>query len=290
MTYNQVSLISALSKPLEYDDKMLEGIKDHKSESNEVRTDWEKKLLSDLKKAQPDYLIMDFFADAHFGCVQLQDDQYITNNRWRLWKTKFYKDLKANKQLKPFKLNDHFDAYIKKWKEAADEFMGFVNEHLPNTRVIIHKARNSNDYLDKDKLHFNRAHIAKKQHKWFDPEKNNRQWAKMDDYLIENYDIDVIDLKNKCYPAYRQHKWGFFYVHYIYQYYHDFLLHLDLLMLKNGNLDNKEALTELISHIERLEFEAGSFQREYYETLQTRKQETEKQMSKKAMIKKLLVG
>lgn len=290
LTYSQTSLISAMSKPLAYGEEMLEGATNNRYEIDQVRMDWEKKLFSDLKKAQPDYIIMDFFADAHFGCIQLQDGQYITNNRWQLWDTKLYKDLKANNRLKKLTLNDHFDAYMQKWKKAADQFMAFMKEELPNTRVIIHKARNSNDYLDKGNLYFNQTHQAKKQHKWFDPEKNNRQWEQMDDYLIENYDVDVIDLKNKRYPAFRQHKWGFFYLHYVYQYYRDFLLHLNLLMLKNGNLNSQDAIAELVSHIERLEFEAGSFQRDYYEKLQQEKHESEKQESKKTLIKKLLVG
>ncbi|HET7657133.1 MAG TPA: DUF6270 domain-containing protein [Bacillales bacterium] len=296
LTQFQSSIISTMSKPIPFDPAMLEGASKSEYHMNVVRNDWEKTFLDELIKVQPDFIIMEFFADAHFGCIQLPNGTFITNNRWRIWDSRFYKDLKASKKLNPFSLNNHFAAYMNKWKEAADEFMTFVEQNLPNTRVIVHKARNSNDYIDNGNLHFNKANIEKKQQKWFDPEKTNRQWDQMDDYLIQNYDVDVIDLKHKCYPAFRQHKWGFFYVHYVYEYYHDFLLHLNMLMLKHGKLSgNSEALAQLISHIERLEFEAGCYQRNYYEAVQRVKKETQKANpkktpSQKSMIRKIKVG
>ena len=60
-----------------------------------VATDFSKEFLVELERLQPRYLILDFFGDVHFGVLEISDGHWVTDNRWKLWKTPYYEQHKA---------------------------------------------------------------------------------------------------------------------------------------------------------------------------------------------------
>lgn len=228
ITQNQTSLISLLSPPTEYREEEMGDLSEYVKRN--IRMDFTNELLSLMKEKKPDYLIIDFFADIHFGCLKLNNGNYITNNRWMLWKSDYYKENKNQGIFNEFNIEHDTENYLTAWKIAADNFMNFLKEQLPDCQIIVHKARNSEKYYSDKKLKdiSQSGKVIK-----INVKKLNYLWNELDQYIIDNYNVDTIDLTNNNYYSYNDHPWGMFYVHYSKDYYHDFLNRFHKIVIKN---------------------------------------------------------
>ncbi|AUS11686.1 hypothetical protein EYI23_15225 [Bacillus subtilis] len=219
LTQNQSSIISTMSKP-NYIVIDNENMSNH--EKNTLKTDFENSFLTEIKSVQPDILILDFFADVHFGYVEISSNQYITNNRWTLPKTNYYKLSIQNKK-QSFNIEDHFEKYFSLWKQKFNLFYNYVKLNCPDIKIMLNSARNVHHFFDKEekkKLLINGGNI-----KIIDVDYYNRVWSKFDAYVLDSFsDVEAISLfENKKYNSYENHPWGKFYVHYTMDYYTDFL-------------------------------------------------------------------
>lgn len=190
-----------------------------------TREDVSRSFLTRLAEAQPDYLVLDFFADIHFGAVRLADGRYLTNNRWMLWPTEYYARLKESEELTPLRIFADPDAYLEVWTEAMDRFAAFVAEHCPRTRVIVHRGLN----VDEVVVPGTRRTVKVREFRKTAPlnvPRANRLWARLDDYAIDTFGWDSIDLRDEGYTSYAEHPWKAFYVHYTGDYNHRFLAEL----------------------------------------------------------------
>lgn len=228
LTQNQASIISLMSSPLHYTKDDIGELNDY--DRWNVETDLSKSFLDDLVVLQPAYLIIDFFADIHFGVISVAADQYITNNRWKLWKTPYYKELKDQGTIKRLTVLEHTEEYLRVWKRSINQLFAFLKEKLPECHVIIHKARNvsalANDGVLVDLATSGRV---KKEN----VQLLNQFWAELDQYVIDHFPVSVIEVNDKLYYTYNEHPWGPFYVHYSEDYYHKFLLKLHRVVLEN---------------------------------------------------------
>ncbi|WP_250622043.1 DUF6270 domain-containing protein [Bacillus subtilis] len=145
LTQNQSSIISTMSKP-NYIVIDNENMSNH--EKNTLKTDFENSFLTEIKSVQPDILILDFFADVHFGYVEISDNQFVTNNRWTLPKTNYYKFTIQNKK-QSFNIEDHFENYFALWKQKFNLFYNYVRLNCPKTKIILNSARNVHHFLIK---------------------------------------------------------------------------------------------------------------------------------------------
>lgn len=246
LTQNQSSIISIVSDPTEYSDDKIGELTDY--EKWNVRTDFTNEFLDMLRKEEPDYLIMDFFADIHFGCLALDTEKYITNNRWMLWKTKFYKEsLKKNEAVQELKIEKNTELYFQKWKASVDALFVFLEKEVPNCTVIVHKARNADKYLTKDGVK-DLATSGKVMN--MDVQRMNNFWERLDQYIIDHYNVKEIDLTDKQYISFEDHPWGPFYVHYTMDYYRDFFRELHKIVL-NDHLQGKPFYHQIFVEINR---------------------------------------
>lgn len=243
LTQNQASLISIASLPTHYPEEKIGDIDDY-SRWN-IKTDLTKEFLTELKIEQPDFLIIDFFADIHFGCLKLGENQYITNNRWMLWKSDYYKEMKKNGNLNQLKIEIDTAQYFELWEKAADDFFEFLSKNVPNCKVIIHKARNVETYLINNRMETlsTSGRVQK-----IDVAKMNYYWDKLDQYVIDKFNVSYIDLNNNNYSSFEEHPWGPFYVHYTLNYYQDFLNNLHKILL-NKYLSKNEFYHGLLEEI-----------------------------------------
>jgi len=198
-----------------------------------TREDASRDFLAKLAVAKPDYLVLDFFADVHFGALGLPDGRYLTNNRWMLWPTDFYARLKAQGGLTPLRIFKEPDAYLSVWAEALDRFAAFVAENCPETTVVVHRGLNvSEATVGDDPLPVPVQQTRKLAP--LDVDRANRLWARLDDYAIDTYGWTPIDLRGEGYTSYAEHPWKPFYVHYTPDYYHRFLAELLALDLQQN--------------------------------------------------------
>ncbi|WP_053597742.1 DUF6270 domain-containing protein [Bacillus sp. FJAT-18017] len=226
LTQNQTSLISLMSKPTMFKEEYVEGM--GKYEAWNVRSDLNKEFLEQMKELQPDYCILDFFGDIHFGVLELEDGRYITNNRWMLWKTSYYKDLKETDKMIELKIEKDTERYLKLWKEHADRFFAFMKSEVPNCGIIVHKARNAETYIT-DCVRKPLSTSGKVMN--MDVKRMNELWDELDDYIVEKYGVHTIDLRHRDLASFTEHPWGPFYVHYTMDYYPEFLDRLNKIVL-----------------------------------------------------------
>ncbi len=249
LTQNQASIISLMSRPFNYTKGEIGDLNDY--DRWNVETDFSKSFLADLVKLQPVYLIIDFFADIHFGVISLAADQYITDNRWKLWKTPYYKGLKDRGSIKRLSILEHTEEYLREWKKSVDKLFAFLEEELPECHVIIHKARNVSALNDNGTL----VDLATSGRvKREDVQMLNRYWDEFDQYVINHHPVSVIEVNDRPYSTYNEHPWGPFYVHYSEDYYHKFLDKLHRVVLEShvdGHVINK-ILANIFKQLEDL--------------------------------------
>lgn len=225
LTQQHSSLISIMSPPVTFNishlDNLREGLEDFVQ--NLLKTDLNKEFLVNLDKLQPDYIIIDLFGDIYFG-VLLFENGITTNNRWHIHKTSFYKNLQKKV---PFSLIDNTNDYFSLWVDSVTKFMDFVKNNVPNCKVILHKPRFVNRYLDADG--------SLKTLDRIDYQSYNQIWDLLDEYFLKNFKCDYIGLDPQKYLITTEHPlWDLWYLHYEEGYYHDFLRELNKIV--NNNL------------------------------------------------------
>jgi hypothetical protein len=236
LTQNQTSIISLMSKEMSFIEEDIGELDDYTKWN--VRTDFTKDFLSILKEKTPDYLIIDFFADIHFGCIRIDNNKYITNNRWMLWKTPYFKRLKETENFRTLNIQDNTDQYIELWKGSIDKLANFIAEEVPGCKVIIHKARNVRNMLTNDCgkiVDLSTSGKVKKEN----VERLNALWEQLDDYAVTTYNWGFIEMPESS--TFEGHPWGPFYVHYTMDYYQQFLNQLHGIVIQNivNQTDNK---------------------------------------------------
>ena len=228
---NQSSLISIMSPPVKFlDDDYGDEIGDYAR--MQVRRDTSREFLDELREARPSYLVVDFFGDVHFGVLDLGDGTYVTNNRWMLWKTDWYHRHRESGDLSPIRLEEDPERYLALWRDALDQLVAFVDEHLPQTTVVVHRGRNAERWLGAAGGQ-PKSLLARKKIFKVDIDVLNENWRTLDDIACAIDGWETVDLTDREYLSFKGHPWGVFYVHYTLDYYDEFLAALNVVHLRS---------------------------------------------------------
>jgi hypothetical protein len=221
---NQSSVISLMSEPLTLEESDYGEASDY--DKWNVRTDTNKEFLRRVVEERPDYLVIDFFGDVHFGVLELEDGRFITNNRWKLWPTPYYARLKEAGALHPLRIEKDTERYLELWRASFDRLVAYLREQLPDTTFVLHRGHNTNRLWLEDEQRA--VTLTKHRRLWrIDVPRLNELWSRLDDYAASSTGFPVIDLLDTRYPSFLNHPWGPFYVHYTLDYYSDFLAELN---------------------------------------------------------------
>ncbi|GAB7006132.1 hypothetical protein JCM18899A_36050 [Nocardioides sp. AN3] len=216
---NQSSIIALMSPPVDDEWEPLDPAMNDYDQWN-VRTELDRSFLDEVVLLDPDLLILDFFGDIHFGVVRLPDGRYVTDNRWKVRRTTWYRDREASGELERFTIYADTEAYVALWQRSFDALMRHLRSHLPQTTIVLHRGRNTGTLVMPDG-----ERIGLRGNRRMHPlpvKRSNALWARLDDYAARQVDF-VIDLRGLRAPTYDDHAWGPFYVHYLPEYYHRFL-------------------------------------------------------------------
>lgn len=224
----QTSIISLMSPPI---DAPVPAGEEETYQERITREDVTRAFLPKLAAAKPDYLVLDFFADVHFGFTRLADGRYLTNNRWMLWPTEYHRRLKETEELPATRIFADPDAYLALWTEALDRFAAFLAEHCPDTRVIVHRGLNTEEVAVPGQ-HRTRPLREVRKAAPLNVPRANALWARLDDYAITTHGWTAIDLREEGWTSYSEHPWKPFYVHYNPEYNHRFLAEMLVLDLE----------------------------------------------------------
>jgi len=225
---NQSALLSLMSSPVEFTDDDLGDLGDFSR--SVVRSDLNKEFLDRIVELAPEYLVLDFFGDIHFGCIRLESGALVTDNRWHLQKSPFHARLKEAGELEFVRMQDDPELYEALWREAFDRLVGHLRKHLPDLQLVVHRGFNVDRVLVEDTRVVPLQPFARLRR--LRVKEANEQWRRLDDYAIEAGGAFEIDLTTGGYTSFADHPWGPFYVHYTMDYYRDFLAALNLIHLR----------------------------------------------------------
>lgn len=217
---NQVSLVSLMSEAIDIPNEMMAELDAYSR--GEVAKEASRSFLADLVSLRPEYLIIDLFADVHFGVFQV-DDRYLTRNRWKIMKARFYADAQKV-DLIPER---DPDAYLEVWRESVDRLFHFLADKLPDTRVILHRARNVTHSSGPDGAvrSLGREPQIRAMNEW---------WDRLDAELTERGVIRQLDLYRDDLTSFDAHPWGPFAVHYTLDYHAAALSKLTQIVLSDA--------------------------------------------------------
>lgn len=242
-TQNHMSMIALVSDPVPFNpQKIGDEITDfnkHILMSDLIKSAWDS-----LKILEPDYLILDFYADVYLGIIKV-GDSYLTDKTWLYNRTTFFDQFKVEGAMK---IENNYEKYMELWKRSVDKFMERMEREFPNIKIIINKVHFTDFYITKDGKEKKRISESGK-YKKIDVDQINGWLDEFYNYFEENYDVAAINY-DKEYLSDENHIWEFFYVHYTQDFYEDFttkLLHIilnDLYYKANMNVvKNKKEIS-----------------------------------------------
>ena len=249
---NQTSMIAQMSPPVDVEWTPLKTMNDY--DVWNINSDLKREFLPLVAELRPEYVVLDFFADVHFGVVRLPDGRFVTDNRWKVQYTDWYEEQDAAGALTRLTIQDDTETYLELWREAMDRFAAHLAEHCPETTVVVHRGWNTNLVRVPDRP----EPIRMRRHKRlraFDAERGNELWATLDDYCLQKFGWEAIDLRGEGYTSYPDHPWGAFWVHYEPEYYHRFLAELNKIHLRHAGPGAD--VYERVEQIERAARESG---------------------------------
>lgn len=162
--------------------------------------------------SRPDFIVMDFFADVHFG-VTRKMGRYVTRNHMAFQTLDdagvFYDDRGSNSPERMRFDNDEYKTIaIKSLCSLRDQ----LRSELPRVEFVVNSARFSSTYTNNDEeivLFHNHDRIQWK----------NDNWAALDKIAIDKLDAQQISHDEESLTAAPSHPWGLHPVHYIQPYY-----------------------------------------------------------------------
>lgn len=210
------SLISIMQDPISFDEELIEINPSNpfdRARTYFISYDLNKSFLKELVENEINYLIMDNYLEIRMGILYFNDN-IITNNDWDLPDTQFYK--KINDKL-ILKMTEYPDEYFCIWTKYCDLFFNFLKINCPDVKVILNKSRqvdkvqkaNKTTYINHD-FSFNASII-------------NPLLDKLDSYIINNYDVHVLDFDYENTFVDENHLWGIGPVHYSKNHYYSLI-------------------------------------------------------------------
>lgn len=162
--------------------------------------------------SRPDFIVMDFFADVHFG-VTRKMGRYITRNHMAFQTLDdadvFYDD---HESTSPERMRFDNDEYKTISVKSLCGLRDQLRSELPKVEFVVNSARFSSTYMNSDEeiVQFdNRDRIQWK----------NDNWAALDEVAIDSLNAQQISHGEESLIATPSHPWGLHPVHYIQPYY-----------------------------------------------------------------------
>lgn len=182
------SIISAVQSSFDYDEESIKILPENEKNidlSNEIKNDFNRSFLKDIEEANLDYLIIDNYNDACLG-ILCANDKIVTNNP-NLKGTDFYENLNVNSEIT---IQNNKEEFLERYYESCEMLFSFLEEKCPNMQVILNPIRHNFIHQSNSGFKFTKDYkeLAKK---------NNKFIKQLDQYIIENYDVQVLFHENE---------------------------------------------------------------------------------------------
>lgn len=244
----RTSMISIMQDSILFDEKSIEILPINPTNQTStyfIYYDFNKLFLKELVEKKIDYLIIDNYFEVVFGILYF-NEQIITNNTWDLPKTKFYKEI-VDKHV--FNIKKYPDEYFCIWSKYCDLFFKFLKIYCPNVKIILNKARPTDKVLKSDNTTYIYSDYTQYK-KIF-----NALLDKLDDYIVENFDVITIEFDHEHTYLDENHIWGFAPVHYHNSFYYS-------LIEKLKNIISEDVHNKKFNKVNNFVFDEKNFKKE----------------------------
>ena len=248
----RTSIISLLQDPLSIDKKLIDIHPD--TPKNKARTyfidcDLKKNFLKKLMENDVDYLIIDNYFEAIFGILYV-NNEIITNNFWDLPETEFYKNMPSKLTLK---ITENFDEFFCIWSKYCDLFFKFLDIYCPDIEVILNQARQTNQVMKSDGTCYIDDNFTRTKNEI------NPFLEKLDSYIIDNFNIKVIDFDYDNIYCDENHIWGLAAMHFTKNFHETIFEKLICIV-------NEEKIKQNVTSIKNIYFDEISFEKQLKRT------------------------
>ena len=233
-----VNIVSLMSSPVEYDDKLINSISDYSNSC--IKEDLNKGFLDFLKNDEViEYLIIDTFYDVEVSNLIASENSFITETA-RFKKTDFYDTVKDYDRIS---IQENFDEYFELCKMAYEDFFNFMKTNCPDIKIILNCSRSVYRMLNENNEIVENKKLKRKS-------VDNRYRNIIDSYLLENYDIDVLPFDDDI-LANPNHIFGIHQTHYETRYYEEKTEQLNEIISRDSQLGFDSELNIKIRRLRR---------------------------------------
>lgn len=214
------SIPSIMSNPIKYEEAYFSNCVDAHKEF--VKCDFEKTLFENLRISNPDYLIIDLYADAVRDLIAFDDNHIITGSF--ILKDSNYLPSIVNKAR--IISHESKEEFLRYWIPAVDKFISKILKYIPENRIILQKARMIDKYYSKNKevkIFENDLYLVKRSNYYFEI---------MEKYILSKMpNMKVIDLSKFNYIGDEKFPYGYSTNHYESKYYKELIKQLDNIVI-----------------------------------------------------------
>lgn len=223
-TVFQHSIISLMSKVCDIPQELLKDTCSNEAHRKNLIDELNKVGIGVILESKPDYIILDLYSEIRYGVLKYKDS-YITNVHSKIRKTEFYKKRKFEKEIR---FSENKSEYLEILDKYFEKFINVIKENLPNTKIILLKAKYAHSYIDECNVIRN---FDFEKYNYID--KENYEWEELNNYIVEKFKIDTLDMTQKEYYADPSYPFGFAPWHFEKRHYQDFIKELNLICLKD---------------------------------------------------------
>ena len=204
--YFRMSVFSVTSMPIGLITVEEFGIDKRNKNYENVRRELEKNAFKRLQKANPEYLIVDFYQDAVNGVRKIADNMYVGGELAFSPDSKLDKVYRKIVQKKALLYDSNSDKYLENWKKHCDIFVKeIINEGLADKCILIQGYFSTsfwneecNNIIDMSGKFINNREMNKY---WLTGKLN--LWKEMNNYFRSLLpETSVIDLSDYKYMGY----------------------------------------------------------------------------------------
>ena len=210
-----------------------------------------KGLADSLTVIAPDYIVLDFWGDVYWGCIDLGDGGYLTRTG-TFQQTRYYRQLRRDKQLVEFRLQRESERYLQLWRDSFERVINMLHRVAPAATLILNTVRPT-DLLRLPGL---RREVPLAVHRpvpTLDVAQANHWLATLDAEALQIAPLDVLTLPRTGYPSTDDHPSSAGHLNFVSEYYNDVLASLHSIRLrKSGAADSDATRDQITREIARL--------------------------------------
>ncbi|WP_312098346.1 DUF6270 domain-containing protein [Niallia sp.] len=208
-------------------------------------TDLYKTTRAELIEYQPDFLVVDFYADVRYGLAKI-GDSIITNNPNTFRRSNYFKNNIKSADL--YHVASRYTEFFKIFDRNFESLIEWMAVELPQTKLVVNCFRYSAHYRENgvDKYFVKYRENTENDNVYKRILRENDVFDKLYKHVVDKYGVLTIDNRDKVYYADGDHPYGVSPWHFGKPYFKDFMSTFHTIALKTKVVEPKLEEAQLV--------------------------------------------